>query len=113
MRAIRGLSTDVREPWTAPGSGMLLFLARFCSSQRTENALVGRLWLDVTNVMASKRSKKEKLYFRLPSVVHERLFLTFSRASVTAVDAWLKFHESYKNLITSAVVSSLIFFIVS
>ena len=40
---------------------MFPFLARFCSSQRIGKALVGRLWLDVTNVMASKRSKKETI----------------------------------------------------
>ena len=34
--------------------------AGFRSSQRTDKAVVGRLWLDVANVMASKRSKKEK-----------------------------------------------------
>ena len=38
---------------------MFPFLARSCSSQRTGKAL-GRLWLDVTNVMASKRAKKDK-----------------------------------------------------
>ena len=40
---------------------MFPFLARFCSSQRTGIALVGRLWLDVTNVMGSKRSKNETI----------------------------------------------------
>ena len=49
-------------PWpqTATGSRMFPFLASFCSSQKTGKALVGRLCLDITNVMASKRSKKEK-----------------------------------------------------
>ena len=61
------LSTDVREPQTATGSRMFSFLARFCSSQRTGKALVGRLWFDVTNVMTSKSSKKEKI--RLPVTV--------------------------------------------
>ena len=55
---------------------MFPFLARFSCSQRTEKALVGRQWLDVTNVMASKRSKKEKNDFRLASVAHERLCLS-------------------------------------
>ena len=37
-------------------------------------ALVGHLWLDVTNVMASKCSKKEKKFnFRLPSIAHKSL----------------------------------------
>ena len=42
---------------------MFSFRARFCSSQQTGKALVGRgfVWLDVTSVMASKRSKKEKI----------------------------------------------------
>ena len=46
---------------------MFPFLARFCSSQKTGKGLVGRLWFDVTNAMASKRSKKEKI--RLPVAV--------------------------------------------
>ena len=66
-------ATDVREPRTATGSRIFPLLARFCPSQRTGKTLVGRLWLDVTNVMASKRSKKENFDFRLPSVAHERL----------------------------------------
>ena len=64
---IGSLSTDVREPRTATRSQVFPFLARFCSSQRIGKALVGRLWLDVTNVMVSKDSKKEKL--RLPVAV--------------------------------------------
>ena len=66
MLSIESLSTDVREPRTVTGSQMFP-LACFCSLQRTGKALVGRLWLDVTNVM-SKRSKKEKI--RLPVTVH-------------------------------------------
>ena len=46
---------------------MFPLLARFCSSKRMGKALVGRLWLDVTKVMASKRSKKENI--RLPVAV--------------------------------------------
>ena len=52
-------STDVREPRTVTWNRTFPFLARVCSSQRTGKTLVGRLWLDVTNVMASKRSIKE------------------------------------------------------
>ena len=40
-----------------------------------EKALVGRLWLDVTNVMASN-PKRKKIDFWLPSVAHERLCLS-------------------------------------
>ena len=61
------VSTDVCEPRTATGSRMFPFLARFCFLSMTGKALVGRLWLDVTNVMASKRSKKETN--RLPVAV--------------------------------------------
>ena len=73
MLIVGSLRTDVREPPTATGSQIFPLLARFCSSQRTGKTLVGCLWLDVTNVMASKRSKKEKFDFQLPSVAHKRL----------------------------------------
>ena len=59
-RSLGSLSKYVSEPRTATGSRMFPFLARFCSSQRKGKALVGRLWLDVTNVMASKRLKRKK-----------------------------------------------------
>ena len=55
LKRLLSYYTDVREPRTATGSRMFPFLARL-----TGKALVGRLWLDVTNVMASKRSKKGK-----------------------------------------------------
>ena len=60
-QSIGSLSTEVREPQTVTGSQIFLFLARFCSSQWTGKALVGRLWLGVTNMITSKRSKKKKI----------------------------------------------------
>lgn len=53
------------EPQMATGSQMFPFLVWFCSSQQKGKALVGRLWLDVTNTMVSKCSKKEKFNCRL------------------------------------------------
>ena len=58
---IGSLSTDVREPRIETGSKMFSFLVHFCSSQQTGQVLVGCLWFDVTDVMESKSSKKEKI----------------------------------------------------
>ena len=71
---------------------MFPLLARFCSSQRTGKAFVGRLWLDVTNAIAPKRSKKEKI--RLPVAVRG------SRTSVLklSIVKWNQYIQSAKGL---------------
>lgn len=38
---------------------MFPFLVRFCSLQWTGSVLVGLVWFDVINVMASKKKKKK------------------------------------------------------
>ena len=55
------LSTDVFEPRTATGSRMFSFLAWFCSLSWTGKLLFLCLLFDVTNAMASKRSKEGKI----------------------------------------------------
>ena len=66
MIILGSLSTDVREPRTATGSQMFPCFGTFLLVTKDEK-IVGRLWLDVTNALASKRSKKEKI--RLPVAV--------------------------------------------
>ena len=60
-KQLGSLSTDVFEPQTATGSRMFSFLAWFCSLPWTGKLLFLYLLLDVTNAMASKRSKKGKI----------------------------------------------------
>ena len=57
------LSTDVGEPRTATGSRMFLFLARFCSSQRTAKLLL------VTNVRDGVKTLHKGKQFLLPVTV--------------------------------------------
>ena len=66
--SIGNLSTDVFEPRTATGSRKFSFLAWFCSLSWTGKLLFLCLRFDVTNVMASKRSKEGKIL--LPVDVH-------------------------------------------
>ena len=58
---IGNLSTDVFEPRTATGSRMFSFLALFCSLPWTAKLLFLCLRFDITNAMASKRSKEGKI----------------------------------------------------
>ena len=55
------LSTDVFEPRTATGNRTFSFLAWFCSSPWRGKLLFLCLRFDVTNAMASKRSKEGKI----------------------------------------------------
>ena len=59
------LSTDFREPRMATASRIFHCLAWFCSSLRKGSCRL--LWLDVTNAMSSKRSKKGRI--QLPASV--------------------------------------------
>ena len=67
------LSIDVREPLTATESRMFLFWRIFVPHNGREKLLSGVCDCDVTNAIASKRSKRKKSTFRFPSVAHERL----------------------------------------
>ena len=80
----RELKHSFREAQTATRSQMFPFLARFCPPQQTGKALVGCLWLDVTNMMVSKCSKKKTI--RLPVAVLSYLITFFSLPSISPVD---------------------------
>ena len=61
LKSIGNLSTDVFEPRTATATGMFSFLVWFCSFPWTGKLLFLCLRFDVTNAMASKRSKEGKI----------------------------------------------------
>ena len=57
------LSIDVREPWTETESRMFLFWRIFAPHNGREKLLSGVCDCDVTNAIASKRSKRKKIDF--------------------------------------------------
>ena len=70
------LSTDVREPRTATGSRMFLFLAWFCFLPLTGKILVDDCGLMLQTLWCENAPKKETFNFRLPSVAQKCLCLS-------------------------------------
>ena len=93
----------------ATGSRKFPLLAHFCSSQWMKKALVGPLWLDVTNMMASEHFKKENIWLPVAVLlepwgfhlraVHVMLFSGFTTkcAHFTSISSsWKSFLYNFK-----------------
>ena len=89
VESLGNLSTDVREPRTATGSGMFPFWRVFAPHNGREKLLLDILWLDITNMMPSKCSKKEKILLLVAVHVSRMSVLKLPTISMLLTNATL------------------------